>query len=139
MLCIAQRKGNINTMATNTSTTAKKQLLDSMVNRRIALKAQLVELTETLADMDSAIIRTMLAEGIKKVETEEGKVNLIQSETIVWNDEVLKELLKPVQWKRIVVEKVDKSRLEAELLVGRIDADEVSVAKSVKQSKPFLR
>lgn len=113
--------------------------LTDMVDERLLLKATIAELTESLSALDQSIIQRMQAEGTSKVETDNGKVNLIQSETIVWNDEVLKELLKPAQWKRIIVEKVDKSRLDAELLVGRINEDEVSVARSVKQSKPFLR
>jgi len=122
--------------------TTKKQpinTLNHMVDERLILKATIAELTESLSALDQSIIQRMQEEGTTKVETEHGKVNLIQSETIVWNDEVLKELLKPAQWKRIIVEKVDKNRLDAELLVGRINEDEVSVARSVKQSKPFLR
>lgn len=122
-------------MTTNTNT----QSLTTLVNERIRLKAELDTLTERLKDLDAVVISQLNEEGLTKVETELGKVNLIQSSTVVWNDEVLKGLLKPAQWKRIIIEKVDKSRLDAELMVGRIDESLVDVARSVKQSKPFLR
>lgn len=117
----------------------KTDQLVTLVNERLTLKAELDALTERLKELDASVIGAMQSQDVTKVETEKGKVNLIQSSTIVWNDEVLKELLTPTQWKRIIVEKVDKTRLDAELLVGRINEDEVSVARSVKQSKPFLR
>jgi uncharacterized protein with von Willebrand factor type A (vWA) domain len=122
-------------MTTNTNT----QSLSTLVNERIRLKAELDTLTERLKDLDAVVISELNQAGLTKAETELGKVNLIQSNTVVWNEDVLKELLKPAQWKRIIVEKIDKSRLDAELVVGRIDGSLVEVARSVKQSKPFLR
>lgn len=122
-------------MTTNTNI----QSLSTLVNERIRLKAELDTLTERLKDLDAVVISEMNQVSLTKVETELGKVNLIQSNTIVWNEEVLKGLLKPAQWKRIITEKIDKSRLDAELIVGRIDESLVDVARSVKQSKPFLR
>jgi uncharacterized protein with von Willebrand factor type A (vWA) domain len=122
-------------MTTNTNT----QSLSTLVNERIRLKAELDTLTERLKDLDAVVISELNQAGLTKAETELGKVNLIQSNTVVWNEDVLKELLKPAQWKRIIVEKIDKSRLDAELMVGRIDESLVEVARSVKQSKPFLR
>lgn len=122
-------------MTTNTNI----QSLSTLVNERIRLKAELDTLTERLKDLDAVVISEMNQVSLTKVETELGKVNLIQSNTIVWNEEVLKGLLKPAQWKRIIIEKIDKSRLDAELMVGRIDENLVDVARSVKQSKPFLR
>lgn len=122
-------------MTTNTNT----QSLSTLVNERIRLKAELDTLTERLKDLDAVVISEMNQVGLTKVETELGKVNLVQSNTVVWNEEVLKGLLKPAQWKRIIIEKVDKTRLDAELIVGRIDENVVDIARSVKQSKPFLR
>lgn len=122
-------------MTTNTS----NQSLSTLAEERIALKAQADAIAERLKAFDEGLIKIMRNAGVTKVETALGNLNLIQSNTVVWNEEVLKGLLKPAQWKRIIIEKVDKARLEAELIVGRIDEDEVSVAKSVKQSKPFLR
>lgn len=122
-------------MTTNTNI----QSLSTLVNERIRLKAELDTLTERLKDLDAVVINEMNQVSLTKVETELGKVNLVQSNTVVWNEEVLKGLLKPAQWKRIITEKIDKSRLDAELIVGRIDESLVDVARSVKQSKPFLR
>lgn len=122
-------------MTTNTNT----QTLSTLVEERIRLKAELDNVTQRLKDLDEVVIAELQSHNLTKFETTVGKVNLIQSDTVVWNGEVLKELLKPVQWKRIIVEKVDKARLEAELTVGRIDESLVDVARSIKQSKPFLR
>jgi hypothetical protein len=122
-------------MTTNTNI----QSLSTLVEERIRLKAELDNLTQRLKDFDELVIAELQSQNLTKFETAVGKVNLVQSNTVVWNDEVLKELLKPVQWKRIVIEKVDKSRLDAELVVGRIDESLVEVARSIKQSKPFLR
>lgn len=122
-------------MTTNTNT----QALSTLVEERIRLKAELDNLTQRLKDFDEVVIAELQSQNLTKFETTVGKVNLVQNNTVVWNEEVLKELLKPVQWKRIIVEKVDKSRLDAELVVGRIDESLVGVARSIKQSKPFLR
>lgn len=124
------------TMATNTNT---NQSLSTLAEERIRLKAELDAVTKRLAELDSVVIAEFQKEGIDKIETPLGKINLIQSNTVVWNEDVLKELLTPAQWKRVTISKIDKVRLEAELTVGRISADEVEVAKSIKQSKPFLR
>lgn len=121
-------------MATNTTTT-----ISALAESRIHLKAQIDGLLKQLENLDASVIEEMEKEGLTKVETPSGKVSLVQSNTVVWNDEVLKELLTPAQWKRIRVEKVDKTRLEAELTIGRISEDDVAVARSVKQSKKFLR
>jgi hypothetical protein len=135
MLLVINKKGSVTAMTTNTNT----QTLSTLVEERIRLKAELDNVTQRLKDLDEVVIAELQSHNLTKFETTVGKVNLIQSDTVVWNGEVLKELLKPVQWKRIIVEKVDKARLEAELTVGRIDESLVDVARSIKQSKPFLR
>lgn len=129
-------------MATKTKTDRTAEAtnnLSTLVDERLRLKAELDALTERLKALDEVVIESFQSAGLTKVETENGKLNLIQSSTVKWNEEVLQELLTTAQWNRITVRKVDKSRLEAELLIGRIDANEVDVAKDIKQSKPFLR
>lgn len=129
-------------MATKTKTDRTAEAtnnLSTLVDERLLLKAELDALTERLKALDEVVIQSFQSAGLTKVETENGKLNLIQSSTTKWNEEVLQELLTTAQWNRITVRKVDKARLEAELLVGRIDANEVDVAKDIKQSKPFLR
>jgi hypothetical protein len=125
---------------TKTDRTAEEtQSLSTLVDERLRLKAELDELTERLKAFDEVVIACFQSKGLTKVETDTGKLNLIQSSTVKWNEEVLQELLTTAQWNRITVRKVDKARLDAELLIGRIDSDEVDVAKDIKQSKPFLR
>lgn len=129
-------------MATKTKTDRTAEAtnnLSTLVDERILLKAKLDALTERLKALDEVVIKSFQSAGLTKVETENGKLNLIQSSTVKWNEEVLQEILTTAQWNRVTVRKVDKSRLEAELLLGRIDANEVDVAKDIKQSKPFLR
>lgn len=113
--------------------------LTTLAEERIRLKGELETLEKRLKDLDAVVIAEFQREGITKVETALGKVNLITNHTVVWNEEVLQEILTTAQWKRVIVEKVDKARLEAELTVGRISADDVEVAKFIKESKPFLR
>jgi molybdopterin-guanine dinucleotide biosynthesis protein len=125
---------------TKTDRTAEvTQSLSTLVDERLRLKSELDELTERLKALDEVVIESFKSAGLTKVETDNGKLNLIQSSTVRWNEEVLQELLTTAQWNRITVRKVDKARLDAELLIGRIDSDEVDVAKDIKQSKPFLR
>jgi len=125
---------------TKTDRTAEvTQSLSTLVDERLRLKSELDELTERLKALDEVVIESFKSAGLTKVETDTGKLNLIQSSTVKWNEEVLQELLTTAQWNRITVRKVDKARLDAELLIGRIDSDEVDVAKDIKQSKPFLR
>lgn len=123
----------MNNMTTNTET------LNTLTIQRIRLKEQIDALTEQLKDFDAVVIAEFQKAGVTKVETEAGKINLVQSNTVVWNEDVLQEILTDAQWKRVTVRKIDKARLEAELTVGRIDTDTVEIAKSIKQSKPFLR
>jgi hypothetical protein len=129
-------------MATKTKTdrTAEvTQPLSTLVNERLRLKAELDDLAERLKALDEIVITEFQSAGVSKVETDLGKLNLIQSSTTVWNEEVLQEYLSTAQWNRVSVRKLDKSRLEAELLVGRIEEGDVIGAKGTKQSKPFLR
>jgi hypothetical protein len=129
-------------MATKTKTdrTAEvTQPLSTLVNERLRLKAELDDLAERLKALDEIVITEFQSAGVSKVETDLGKLNLIQSSTTVWNEEVLQEYLSTAQWNRVSVRKLDKSRLEAELLVGRIEESDVIGAKGTKQSKPFLR
>jgi molybdopterin-guanine dinucleotide biosynthesis protein len=129
-------------MATKTTTDRTAEAtnnLSTLVDERLRLKAELDALTERLKALDEVVIEGFQSAGLTKVQTENGKLNLIQSSTTKWNEEVLEELLTTAQWNRVTVRKVDKSRLEAELVIGRIDASEVEVAKDIKQSKPFLR
>ena len=129
-------------MATKTNTDRTAEVtkpLSTLVNERLRLKAELDDLAERLKALDEVVITEFQSAGVSKIETELGKLNLIQSNTTVWNEEVLQEYLSTAQWNRVSVRKLDKSRLEAELLVGRIEEDSVIGAKSTKQSKPFLR
>lgn len=113
--------------------------LSTLAAERIRLKAEADAAAERLKAFDEALIEAMHKADVTKVETELGKVNLIQSTTTVWNEEVLKSILTMAQWKRIIVEKVDRQRLDAEVLINRIDKDLIEVARSEKQSKPFIR
>jgi hypothetical protein len=127
----------INPNADRTAEATSK--LSTLVNERLRLKAQLDALTEQLKSFDDVLINEFKTSGVKKVETEQGRLTLVEASTVKWNEEVLQELLTTAQWNRVTVRKVDKTRLEAELLVGRIDASEVEVAKTIKDSKPYLR
>lgn len=120
-------------MTTNTNT------LNTLAEERIRLKAEFDVLEKRLKELDAVVIAEFQKEGVTKVETSLGKINLITNHTVTWNEEVLHEVLTKAQWERVTVRKVDKARLEAELTVGRISADEVDVAKSIRESKPFLR
>ena len=122
-------------MTTNTNTAT----LTTLVNERLILKAEIESMNERLKGLDEVVINKLNEEGLTKVETELGKVNLIQTNTISWNEEVLQELLTTAQWNRVTTRKVDKTRLDAELIVGRINDSLVEVARYIKQSKPFLR
>ena len=122
-------------MTTNTNT----ETLNTLVNERLILKAEIESMNERLKSLDEIVINKLNEEGLTKIETELGKVNLIQTNTIAWNEEVLQELLTTAQWNRVTTRKLDKTRFDAELIVGRINDSLVEVAKYIKQSKPFLR
>lgn len=125
--------------ATTKADCTAEATLTPIVRERQVLKAELDALAERLKALDESIIDQFNAHGITKLTTDLGKVNLIVNNTVVWNEEVLSEILTTAQWNRISVRKLDKARLEAELVVGRISEDDIEVAKGIKQSKPFLR
>lgn len=130
-------------MMTTMSNTQKADRLEATlvpsVELRQSLKKQLDALTTQLAEVDSQIIEAMRDAGLKSIETSLGKVNLIQPATTVWNESILSDVLTTAQWNRVTVRKLDKSLLEAELTIGRIDSSLVDAAKSTKESKPYLR
>ena len=126
-------------MTTNNVDRIAETNLNIAVEARQLLKSQLDELTAQLNDLDQTLIKEFQAQGLKSVTTALGKVHLVQNNTVVWNEEILKEMLTPAQWNRVTVRKVDKNLLEAEVTVGRIESSLVEGAKSIKQSKPFLR
>ena len=126
-------------MTTNNVDRIAETNLNIAVEARQLLKSQLDELTAQLNDIDQTLIKEFQAQGLKSVTTALGKVHLVQNNTVVWNEEILKEMLTPAQWNRVTVRKVDKNLLEAEVTVGRIESSLVEGAKSIKQSKPFLR
>ena len=126
-------------MTTSTKADRKEAELIPSVTERQALKAQIDDLTKRLATLDSEIIANLQALELTSITTPLGKVNLIQNNTLVWNEELLQSVLSGAQWNRVTVRKVDKTLLEAEITVGRIKAEDVEVAKTIKQSKPFLR
>ena len=128
-------RSKVITMTTNTNT----ETLNTLVNERLILKAEIESMNERLKSLDEIVINKLNEEGLTKIETELGKVNLIQTNTIAWNEEVLQELLTTAQWNRVTTRKLDKTRFDAELIVGRINDSLVEVAKYIKQSKPFLR
>lgn len=123
---------------TSANRTAEAQLKTTIEARQL-LKKQLDALTEQLSKVDEAIIAEFQAQGLKSVDTALGKVTLIQSNTVVWSEEILKDTLTITQWNRITERKLNKQLLEAELTIGRIDQSLVEGAKSIKQSKPYLR
>lgn len=125
--------------ATTTADCTAEATLTPIVRERQILKAELDALAERLKALDESIIEQFNAHGVTKLTTDLGKVNLIVNNTIVWNEEVLSEILTTAQWNRISVRKLDKARLDAELTIGRINEDDIDVARSIKQSKPFLR
>lgn len=125
------------------STTQKADRLEATlvpsVELRQSLKKQLDALTTQLAEVDSQIIEAMRDAGLKSIETTIGKVTLVQPASTVWNETLLQDALTTAQWNRVSVRKLDKSLLEAELTIGRIDPSLVAAAKSTKESKPYLR
>jgi hypothetical protein len=125
-------------MTTNTAD-RKTEALTTTIEARQLLKRQLDELTEQLAKVDEAIIAEFREQGLTSLTTVLGKINLIQSNTVIWNDSVLEATLTTAQWNRITERKLNKHLLEAEITIGRIDPSLVEGAKSIKQSKPYLR
>ena len=126
-------------MTTNNVDRIAETNLNIAVEARQLLKSQLDELTAQLNDLDQTLIKEFQAQGLKSVTTALGKVHLVQNNTVVWNEEILKEMLTPAQWNRVTVRKVDTNLLEAAVTVGRLEISLVEGAKSIKQSKPFLR
>lgn len=141
MICYLTPIHPFDTVVTMTTKPADRtaEALTTTIEARQLLKRQLDELTEQLAKVDEAIIAEFRAQGLTSVTTALGKINLIQSNTTVWNESVLESTLTTAQWNRITERKLNKHLLEAELTIGRIDPSLVEGAKSIKQSKPYLR
>jgi len=126
-------------MSNNQKADRLEATLVPSVELRQSLKKQLDALTTQLAEVDSQIIEAMRDGGLQSIETTIGKVTLVQPASTVWNETILQDALTTAQWNRVSVRKLDKSLLEAELTIGRIDSSLVVAAKSTKESKPYLR
>lgn len=115
------------------------QSLSALAHQRILMKAELEDMTNRLKEFDQTLIEAMRSADVSKVESPLGNVTLVQATVTSYEPTVLKEVLTTAQWKRIIDEVVNRNKLEAEILVGRIDSDLVEAAKSTKQNKPYLR
>lgn len=114
-------------------------LLRYAVAKKVAKKA-----AESQSKAEADLISAMRAAGQETVSAtlDSGanvKGTLVEGETVSYDFDRLKKQLTPAQWKKITVDVVDKTLLEAEVTVGNIDANVVAACSEVKPRKAFVK
>lgn len=115
-------------------------LQDSLIELA-RIKEQIEDLSEEKREVEEVIVASLKATGQKSVSANGGdlKGTLVEGSVITIDDEGLKKRLTAAQWKKVTKQVLDKERLEAEITVGNIDANEVAAVSTEKDRKPYIR
>ena len=104
-------------------------------------KEEAVVLAKRIAELELVVIAAMDAAHLDKFASPNDAVKgtLVKAMRVVTDYDALEKLLSPAQWKRVTKPVLDKEKLEAEIVVGRIDASVVASVSEEKPNKPYLR
>lgn len=105
------------------------------------IKEKIEDLGEEKAAVEETIVAALKATGQKTVTANNGdlKGTLVEGSVITIDEEGLRKRLSAAQWKKVTKQVLDKERLEAEVVVGNIDAHEVAAVSTEKDRKPYIR
>ena len=114
--------------------------LEEQVDHRASIKEQIALLTKRLADVNTAILQGLDAHGLDRVTTTLGnKVVVVEQSVVDVNADLLKERITTSLWNKITERKINKVLLDAQVIVGGIDASIVGECSYVVCDKRFLR
>ena len=110
-------------------------------------KESAAELATTIAELELAVIAEMTKVGVTNVSVSDAikgtvvaiKGTLVRVTRVVINDEQLETALGATMWNKVIKKVLDKDKLEAMIVVGKIDAAVVAAASEEKINKPFVK
>ena len=104
-------------------------------------KESAAELAKTIAELELAVIAEMTKVGVTNVSVSDDAIKgtLVRVTRVVINDEQLETALGATMWNKVIKKVLDKDKLEAMIVVGKIDATVVAAASEEKVNKPFVK
>ena len=104
-------------------------------------KESAAELAKTIAELELAVIAEMTKVGVTNVSVSDDAIKgtLVRVTRVVINDEQLETALGATVWNKVIKKVLDKEKLEAMIVVGKIDASVVAAASEEKINKPFVK
>ena len=104
-------------------------------------KEDVASLAKTIALLEIEVVTAMELAGLDKIALpgDTIKGTLVKAIRVVTDYDALEKLLTPAQWKRVTKSVLDKEKLEAEIVVGRIEASVIASVSEEKENKPYVR
>lgn len=103
------------------------------------LKRAAADAATAFKDAEAELVKQMEALGQKTVEADGVKGTLVKGSTVSIDPERLEKVLGPKRWKQVTKQVLDKEKLEAHIVTGDIDAQEVANVSTTMDSKPYIR
>jgi hypothetical protein len=118
----------------------KKMTLEADVYEYAQAKEQAKALAVKMVELEKNLVANFRAGMHKTIEIEDGavKATLVEGSRVVTDADKLEAALSPAQWKSITKPVLDKEKLEAMIVIGKIDKSVVAAASEEKDSKPYI-
>jgi hypothetical protein len=113
--------------------------LAALAREMEGLKERAKELTKRADRRKTAIIAELQDRGTTSLLHDGYKVTMVQNEVPQYDEEYLKEVLTPRQWKKVTKTVLDPSLLSVAVQQGDIDLEVVQQATTIRTTAPYLR
>ena len=114
-----------------------------MLLKLAAIKAKTQALNEEHETIAKALVERMVANGQKTISTgidgEEIKGTLVQAQRVKYDEDRLKGALTAKQWGKVTTAVLDKTKLEAAIVIGEVDPNTVAACSTVTDTKPYVK
>ena len=115
--------------------------LESDFFELVKTKERIAELGKRLVELELSVIADLDKLKLTQIDLEDGAVKgtIVRVTRVVIDDVALEAALTSTMWNKITKRSLDKTMLEAQIVVGKIDAAVVAGASEEKANKPFLK
>ena len=115
--------------------------LESDFFELVKTKERIAELGKRLVELELSVIAGLDKLKLTQIDLEDGAVKgtIVRVTRVVIDDVALEAALTSAMWNKITKRSLDKTMLEAQIVVGKIDAAVVAGASEEKANKPFLK
>lgn len=103
------------------------------------LKEREKKLRERIQKKEQSVMDELINRGTKALEHDGVRINIVQSEIVEWNRDMLAEALPSKYLKKIQHWVIDKAQLQSLMLEGKIDAADVQDCALITPRKPYIR